>query len=103
MEENGLSTVVLTPTWEFHNDVGIPRQAAIEYPYGRPVGQVGDAAGQRRVILDTLDLLATAASPGEIRHLPYVWPEAPKDAHWHPAEISPIVKAYLDVIKKMKS
>lgn len=95
--------MILTPTWEFHNAVGIPRQTAIAYPYGRPVGQVKDAAGQRRLILEALDLLATATAPGEIRHLPDAWPEAPKDTHWHPPEISPLVKAYLDVIKQMKT
>ena len=45
MEDSGLSTVVLTPMPEFHNDVGIPRSAAIEYPFGRPVGQVNDIDG----------------------------------------------------------
>jgi hypothetical protein len=103
MEENGLATVVLNPTWEFHNEVGIPRSAAIEYPYGRPVGQVNDAAGQRRIILDTLAMLEDVKTPGEIRHLPYIWPEDPRDTDWHPPEISPLIKANLSVIKKMQT
>ena len=37
MEEAGFSTVVLTPTYEFNRAIGIPRSAAIEFPYARPV------------------------------------------------------------------
>ena len=38
LEENGFSTVVLTTTPEFNREIGFPRVAAIEYPYGRVVG-----------------------------------------------------------------
>jgi hypothetical protein len=60
LEEAGLSTLVLTPTYEFHRAVGIPRSAAIEYPYGRPVGQVGDKKGQRKVLLMVLSVFEKA-------------------------------------------
>jgi len=89
----------MTP--EFNREIGIPRVAAIEYPYGRTVGQVGDVDGQRRVLLKTLSFLENAASPGQECHLPFTWPEAPKDAKWQPPEISPIIKLFLDDIKKM--
>jgi len=90
---------VLTPTHEFHRAVGIPRSAAIEYPYGRPVGEAGDRDGQRRVLRATLDVLAGAASPGEVRHLPFPWPPEAKATKWQPPDMSPIVKANLDAIK----
>jgi len=90
---------VLTPTHEFHRAVGIPRSAAIEYPYGRPVGEAGDRDGQRRVLQATLDVLAGAASPGEVRHLPFTWPQEAKATKWQPPDMSPIVKANLDAIK----
>ncbi len=99
LEEAGFSTVVLTPTPEFHRLVGIPRSAAIEYPYGRPVGQVGDREGQRKVLLETLSVLEKAKEPGEIRHLDFAWPEEPKAAKWQPPEMSPLIKLYLDDIK----
>ncbi len=99
LEEAGFSTVVLTPTPEFHKLVGIPRSAAIEYPYGRPMGQVGDRDGQRQVLLETLSVLEKAREPGEIRHLPFIWPEEPKNAKWHPPEMSPLIKVYLDEIR----
>jgi len=103
MEERGIATVVLTPTWEFHYAVGIPRSAAIEYPYGRPVGQVGDRDGQRQVLTAALAMFNDTESPGEIRHLPFTWPEDPRNADWHPPEISPIIKQNLDKIKQMKT
>ena len=87
---------------EFQNVVGIPRSAAIEFPFGRPVGEVGDAAGQREVLLETLSVLAEAKEPGEIRHLSFTWPESPKETKWQPPEISPIVNLYLDEIKEAR-
>jgi hypothetical protein len=99
LEEKGLSTVVLTPTPEFNRAVGIPRSVAIAYPYGRPLGQVGDRNGQRRVLSAALAFLEEAGSPGEVRHLPFAWPEAPKEAKWHPPEMSPIVKYFIDQIR----
>ena len=70
----------MTP--EFHREVGIPRVAAIEYPYGRTVGEVNDSAGQRKVLLAALSFLERAQMPGEICHLPFTWPEEPKNTKW---------------------
>jgi hypothetical protein len=89
----------MTP--EFHNEIGFPRIAAIEHPYGRPVGQVHDRDGQRKVLIEALSVFAKAQAPGQIFHLPFVWPEEPKKTKWHPPEISPIVKIYLEEIKKV--
>jgi hypothetical protein len=47
----------------------------------------------------TLAVLGEAREPGEVVHLPFVWPEAPKQTNWHPSEISPIVKLFLKEIK----
>jgi hypothetical protein len=94
---------VLTPTPDFHRAVGIPRSAAIEHPYGRPVGEVGDRDGQRRVLQATLAVLVEAARPGEVRHLPFSWPQEAKHTKWQPAEMSPIVKANLEAIKAARS
>jgi hypothetical protein len=99
LEKNGFSTVVLSPTHEFERAVGIPRSAAIEYPYGRPVGQAGDREGQRRVLLAALAALERIRTPGEVIHLPFTWPEDPKNTKWHPPEMSPLIKFYLDEIK----
>jgi hypothetical protein len=77
LEEAHFSTLVLTPTHEFHNAIGIPRSAA-------------------------LSLLEEAQKPGEVRHLPYTWPEDPKDTKWQPPEMSPMIKLYLDEIKQAR-
>jgi hypothetical protein len=82
--------------------IGIPRSAAIAYPYGRPVGQVGDREGQRKVLLETLEVLEKAKKPGEIWHLPFTWPEEPKKTDWQPPEMSPLIKFYLEDIKKAR-
>jgi len=69
---------------------GAPRVAAIEFPFGRPLGQPGDAATQRAVLRATLEVLRAAPAPGTVIHLPFVWPEAPDQVHWHPKAPSPI-------------
>lgn len=94
--------MVLSPTWDFHRLVGIPRTAAIEYPYGRPVGQIGDREGQRKVILETLSVFEKAKKPGEVFHLPFIWPEEPKKTDWQPPEMSPLIKYFLEDIKKAR-
>jgi hypothetical protein len=102
LEAKGFSTVVLTPTHDFNRLVGIPRSAAIEYPYGRILGAVGDKAGQRAVLLGALNVLQTAEEPGDVRHLPFTWPEEPKNTDWQPPEMSPLIKHYLEEIKKAR-
>jgi hypothetical protein len=82
--------------------MGVPRAAGIEFPYGRPVGDVGDVDGQRDVLLRTLALLEEAQEPGELRHLPFTWPEEPKDAKWHPPEMSPLIRLYLEQIRQAR-
>lgn len=82
--------------------VGIPRSAAIEYPYGRPVGQVGDREGQRQVLLEAFSFLEKAKQPGDVYHLPFTWPEEPKKTNWQPPEMSPIVKLQLEDIKRAR-
>ena len=78
----------------------MPRVAAIEYPYGRPVGQVNDVEGQRIVLREALSFMEKADNPGAVYHLPFTWPEEPKLTKWQPPEISPIVNFFLDEIKK---
>ena len=88
----------MTP--EYHREIGMPRVAAIEYPFGRPIGQVNDREGQRSVLMQTLSVLESVNKPGQVYHLPFTWPEDPKKTNWHPPEISPLVKFLLDEIKK---
>jgi len=100
LEENGLSTVVLTMMPEFNREIGIPRVAAIEHPFGRIVGEVDDSDGQTAVLAAALAVLENAEKPGQVDHLPFTWHEEPRATDWHPPEISPIISLYLDEIKK---
>lgn len=77
--------------WPFHRLIGMPRVAAIEHPFGRPFGDVGDSSTQREVLLGALAVFAEAREPGHVEHLPMVWKEDPGDTKWHPAEPSPII------------
>jgi len=74
--------------------VSVPRIAAIEYPLGRTLGQPCDAAGQIAVLEATLQALEGIQTPGEIVHLPFEWPEAPKDVQSH-SRVDPPIGRYL--------
>ncbi|RMF25154.1 MAG: hypothetical protein D6760_01680 [Deltaproteobacteria bacterium] len=77
--------------WPYQRLVGMPRVAAIEHPFGRPYGDVGDAARQREVLLAALGVFEKADAPGHVEHLPFTWHEPPEQTSWHPAEPSPII------------
>jgi len=66
------------------------------------VGQVGDREGQRKVLLKTLEALEKAKKPGEVWHLPFTWPEEAKKTDWQPPEMSPLIKFYLEDIKRAR-
>ena len=102
LEAQSFSTICLTMIPEFHRQIGIPRVAGIEYPFGRTVGQVNDVHGQRKVLLETISCLERAKKPGEVFHLPFTWPEEAKETKWHPPEISPILKFFQDEIRKTR-
>lgn len=91
VEEAGIPTVTLELIWPFHRVIGIPRIAAIEHPFARPFGDVGDVATQRAVLLAALAVFERAREPGHIEHLPMTWPPDPEERRsWHPVEPSPI-------------
>jgi D-proline reductase (dithiol) PrdB len=91
IEAAGIPTVTLNMIWPLQRRVGMPRVAAIEHPFGRPFGDVGDADTQRAVLRAALAVFEKAREPGHIEHLPSVWHEEPADTKWHPAEPSPII------------
>ena len=91
IEAAGIPTVTLNMIWPYQRLVGMPRVAAIEHPFGRPFGDVGDVETQSAVLRAMLDVAASATEPGEVVQLPFVWPQDPKETKWHPAEPSPII------------
>ena len=90
LEEAGISTVSISNVPEITYRVCVPRAVFIQYPFGRLLGDVGDAAGQRQICSDMLDMLATSEVPNTYRHLPYHWQEAPEDTRWRPPEPPPL-------------
>ena len=46
-----------------------------------------------------LGVFEAAREPGHVEHLPFLWPEPPKETKWHPAEPSPIIA----VMKKARA
>ena len=91
IEAAGIPTVTLNMIWPYQRLVGMPRVAAIEHPFGRPFGDVGDDDTQREVLRAALAVATSATEAGEVVHLPFVWSQDPKDTKWHPAEPSPII------------
>jgi hypothetical protein len=52
--------------------------------------------------LKTLEVFEKAQKPGEVLHLPFNWPEEVKKTDWQPPEMSPLIKFYLEDIKKAR-
>jgi glycine reductase complex component B subunit gamma len=91
IEAAGLSTISLSNIPVLTSVVGAPRVAGIEYPFGRTLGQPGDAAGQTAVLRETLWALEQMDHPGCVWDLPFEWPESPRLARAHPPQPPPIV------------
>jgi hypothetical protein len=90
IEAAGFSTISLSNIPDLTGAVGVPRLAGIEYPFGRTLGQPGDADGQTAVLRATLQALQEMVSPGSISHLPFKWPDSGQDAPGHVAQLPPI-------------
>ena len=91
IEAAGITTVTLNMIWPYQALVGMPRVAAIEHPFGRPYGDVGDTETQRAVLEAALRVAEMATSAGHVEPLPFVWHQEPKQTKWHPSEPSPII------------
>lgn len=92
VEAAGISTIALSMIPDLTAAWGAPRVAAIEFPFGRPLGQPRDTATQRAVLASALEVLGDAARSGAVVHLPFEWPEPAEQVHWHPKEPSPIIR-----------
>jgi hypothetical protein len=91
IEAAGIPTVTLNMIWVMQRAIGMSRVAAIEHPFARPYGDVGDVETQDAVLRAALAVFEQASDPGHVEHLPFVWHEDPKATKWHPAEPSPII------------
>jgi len=72
VEMTGIPTVAITVEPEETAQARAPRALCPEgFAAGSPLGRPGDAALQRRILLDALDLLAGPPRPGEVVVRPY--------------------------------
>lgn len=92
IEEAGISTICINMVPDYSRAYGFPRVAALEYPFSLTLGRPGDREGQLQVIRAALQALSEIQQPGEIKHLPFEWPEDPARVDIHPPEPSPIAK-----------
>jgi glycine reductase complex component B subunit gamma len=89
IEEAGISTVVLSVMPEVTASVGTPRVVGVSRPPGCPLGDPGDADGQREVLRAALEALERIETPGGRLDLDVQGP--PRSQRYHPAEPVPIV------------
>lgn len=90
IEKAGISTVVLSVMPEVTAAAGAPRVVAVSRPPGCPLGDPGDADGQREVLRATLEALARIDAAGGRLDLDAEGP--PRSQRYHPEEPVPIVK-----------
>jgi hypothetical protein len=89
IEKAGMSTVVLSVMPEVTAATGAPRVVGVSRPPGCPLGDPGDAGGQRAVLRAALEALEHIEKPGGRLDLDVQGP--PRGQRYHPAEMVPIV------------
>lgn len=72
-DEAGIPTISLTQVREITQQVKPSRALYVEHPFGHTLGDVGDRALQRRILLDCLKAAVELSEPGSIQALPYRW------------------------------
>jgi len=50
-----------------------PRNVFVDFPLGHQCGKPNDVELQTKILKDTLNVLASATTPGEMVDLPYKW------------------------------
>ena len=84
--------MTLTMLPAFTRVVGTPRVAGLAYPFGRCLGNPGDAEGQREVLRSALESFNLIRQPGGAVQLPFVWPEPASKARGKLNEPPPIAR-----------
>lgn len=73
IEEIGIPTVCIILRREVSLNVKTPRSLFIKFPFGAPLGPANDAATQRAVIEEALQMLVTATEPVTILDSERAW------------------------------
>ncbi len=72
-EEAGIPSISMGNVADRMAIIKPPRALLVKFPRGSMLGEPGNTARHRRVILDALDALKTMTEPGTIKELPYRW------------------------------
>jgi len=72
IEAAGFPTVSVSILRDVTEKVRPPRALFLRWPFGHPLGEPYNLAQQFTILRDAFEFLY-AASPGEIRDLPYSW------------------------------
>jgi hypothetical protein len=104
IETNGIPTVTITMMPDIASKTRLSRVIGVEFPFGQPFGMIHDLDMQRQVAEAAVRLLEEAQQTETRRDLDIEWPVDTKTAYkaWQPPEISPIVAASLDQIRKAR-
>lgn len=103
LEAAGLSTILITPMPIWSEKLGVPRTLAVEFPFVQILGQPNQVDQQRRVLLQSLQVLENASEAGSIMHSAESWPQPTSQAikEWQPPQASPIVHAMAPKIREL--
>ena len=104
IESAGIPTVTITMMPDLATKTRLSRVLGVEFPFGQAFGMIDDLAMQRTVAEAAVRLLETAREPETRQDLEIEWPIDTKTAYkaWQPAEVSPIVAASLEALRKAR-
>ena len=87
IEEAGIPTISLSSALDIISSVKPPRAVFVNFPLGHQVGKPFYPDGQTRIILDALQVLETATTPGTLVQLQYKWDESDPLDSWEEEEM----------------
>ena len=90
IEEAGIPTIGISIVREYTEKVRPPRSVFLRWPFGHPLGEPGNAAQQRAVLLEVFKALYAIRSPGEIVDLPFRWRRENYADDREPRSIGPV-------------
>ena len=104
IEAEGIPTVTISMMPDLTSKWRLSRVLGVEFPFGQAFGMVDDHAMQREVAEAAIRLLEEAQEPETRQDLDIEWPIDTKTAYksWQPPEVSPIVAASLEKIRKAR-
>lgn len=75
VEEAGISTLCMASVLDVMKAVNPPRVAFLDYPLGHTAGPSHQPNLQRRIIVEALEAFTSLTEPGQIKNLPFKWPD----------------------------